>query len=184
MREWVAFTSDGDEFLKIEENIGVFPNMIITNEKKVLDKLSGPMKRGKAIGLYLPRGFKDYDKLMFSDDCLITISGGYNNLPPSFVESFDTYRDQLGLEINNSKRPIHEAYSRKDQTLGTIIINSKNEIVVKKTTKLNPSRKYNLDAYFNVVRLTTFWSWIELLKTKLNIKNVLTTNENENGTKN
>lgn len=178
-KQWVAlFSQSGKEICDIAEKIGRYPDQIVTDSS--VDKMDKRIFNCKHITIKTYKGLHTVDKFLYylnefsvyDNNCLFTLHGWLNIVPPTICEKFLIYNGHPGL-INvypelKGRDPQERAWKNISgyEFVGSVIHRVTPEVdegQICNYIQTEASKCTSLEQTYNVLRETSLKSWIDFL---------------------
>lgn len=176
--KWIVFCSQtGSEIKKLSNIIGIYPDLLVTNDIGKLMIRDWLLSKKIPI-LSLPNKpiLSDYDFLSDYDlDSLITLHGYLRIMPNEIVLKYKIYNGHPGLINHNPDLkgldPQKKAFKNKYRKIGSVIhivdegVDSGDVICSYAVNSIK--RESSLDDYFEVLSYCSLQCWVEFFNNKL-----------------
>ena len=177
---WVAFFSQtGSEIVNISEEIGRWPDLIVTNRQsgydKINSKISERLNAGKQRMLLVEKKpTVDRYHEAIRDGAIVTLHGWLRIVPEEICDKYEIYNGHPGLITTypelKGKDPQVRAYEGKYETAGSVIHEVVPEVDAGKILKEGQVdiKDKSLDEVYGTLHKLSTDLWIDFLKEKFN----------------
>ena len=174
---WIAFFSQtGAEIADISEDLGIWPDRIITNERPENLRTIDPRieKQGYFIFNNKP-SLEEYAELLTNfPEAIVTLHGWLRIVPPEICERHTIFNGHPGLITRypelKGKDPQIRAFEGNYKTAGAVIHRVSAGVDEGKVLMSEEFNNFNLDLdeLFRILRDRSLYMWTRLLKKVLN----------------
>ena len=177
---WIAFFSQtGSEIVNISEEIGRWPDLIVTNRQsgyeKINSKLQERVNEGKQRMLLVEKkpSVQRYHEAI-RDGSIVTLHGWLRIVPEEICDKYEIYNGHPGLITKypelKGKDPQERAFEGKYKTAGSVIHEVVPEVDAGKILKEGEVdiEGKSLDEVYCLLHEVSTNLWIEFLKEKFN----------------
>ena len=178
---WVAFFSQtGSEIVNISEEIGRWPDLIVTNREDGFEKINPKRKINEELLnvdiIYLSNKptVEEY-KNVLSKKCIVTLHGWLRIMPPEICEQHTIYNGHPGLITEypelKGKDPQIRAFEGKYKLAGSVIHEVVPEVDAGKILHEHAISidGLTLDEVYSSLHEVSTNLWIDFLKEKFNV---------------
>ena len=178
---WIAFFSQtGSEIVNISEEIGRWPDLIVTNRQsgyeKINSKLQERVNEGKQRMLLVEKkpSVQRYHEAI-RDGSIVTLHGWLRIVPEEICDKYEIYNGHPGLITKypelKGKDPQERAFEGKYKTAGSVIHEVVPEVDAGKILYEHEISidELTLDEVYSSLHTVSTNLWIDFLKDKFNV---------------
>ena len=170
--KWIAFFSQtGAEIADLSENLGRWPDKIVTNKRsKDLRTIDSRIVEKGFVELPNKPAPKDY-KLVLKDNCIVTLHGWLRIMPPSICKKYNIVNGHPGLITKypelKGKDPQVRAFEGKYKTIGSVlhkVTKGVDEGDIISEAEYSNDLQLDINDIFRILRNISLSLWTEYLK--------------------
>jgi len=170
--KWIAFFSQtGAEIADLSENLGRWPDKIVTNKRsKDLRTIDSRIVEKGFVELPNKPAPKDY-KSVLKDNCIVTLHGWLRIMPPSICKKYNIVNGHPGLITKypelKGKDPQVRAFEGKYKTIGSVlhkVTKGVDEGDIISEAEYSNDLQLDINDIFRILRNISLSLWTEYLK--------------------